>query len=186
MELWMWIVLAAVALVVAALVVGFVRGRDRRRLQKQFGPEYERAIRRRDSKEAAHEELDRRLERHDDHQLRSLDDEERQRYVARWRELQRTFTRQPATGLLEAEEVTTHLLADVGYPTDSFEQQAADLSVTHADVIDDYREARAVVHDVRSGRAGTEEIRVALLRYRNVFERVAEASVAEEAEEEVS
>ncbi|HEX6256055.1 MAG TPA: hypothetical protein VFZ70_09610 [Euzebyales bacterium] len=185
MELWMWIALAVIALVIVALVVGFARGRDRRRLRKRFGPEYERTVKRRDSKDAAHDELERRLERHESYQLRSLDDDERERYVARWRELQRTFTRQPATGLLEADEVTTHLLADVGYPTDSFAQQAADLSVAHADVVDDYREARAVTHDVRGGRAGTEEIRVALLRYRKVFERVAEASVIDD-EEEVS
>ena len=87
------------------------------------------------------------------------------------------FTRQPATGLLEADEVVTALLSDVGYPTGEFDRQAADLSVAHAEVTDDYREGRAVVRDVRAGRAGTEEIRVALLRYRNVFERVAETSV---------
>jgi hypothetical protein len=184
MELWMWIVLAIVALVLVGAVVWYVRGRDRRRLQQRFGPEYERTVRSRDTTEAAHDELERRVERHQSYDLRSLDDTERERYLARWRELQRAFTKQPATGLLEADRVTTELLADVGYPTDGFEQQAADLSVEHADVVDDYREARAVMHDVRGGKAGTEEIRVALLRYRTVFERVADVSVTDD--EEVS
>lgn len=183
MELWMWIVIAVVVAVIA-LVVWWVLSRRKRQLKKQFGPEYERTLKRLDTRDAAHDELERRLERHENYQLRSLSDAERATYVARWRELQRVFTKQPATGLLDADDVVTALLADVGYPTESFDQQAADLSVDHADAIEDYREARAVVRDVRGGRAGTEEIRVALLRYRNVFERVAETSVRDD--EEVS
>ena len=61
--------------------------------------------------------------------------------------------------------------------SDSFEQQAADFSVEHADVTEDYREGRAVV---REGRTGTEESRVALLRYRAVFERVARADATDD------
>lgn len=184
MEPWMWIVVAVVVVLVIAGLVWWFMGRDKRRLRKQFGPEYERTVERRDTRDAAHDELERRLERHERYQLRSLSDQERAGYVAKWRELQRVFAKQPATGLLEADDVVTALLADVGYPTDGFEQQAADLSVEHAEVIDDYRDGRAVVRDVRGGHAGTEEIRVALLRYRNVFERVAEASVRDD--EEVS
>lgn len=182
MEPWMWIVVAAVVLALVALGVWLVRGRRARRLKKLFGPEYERTVKRLDSRDAVHDELERRLERRETIELRDLTDRERATYVEQWRELQRTFTRQPATGLLEADAVITALLGDVGYPTDGFEQQAADLSVDHADVLDDYREARAVVRDVRGGRAGTEEIRVALLRYRTVFERVAKASVRNDEE----
>lgn len=182
MEPWMWIVVAVVVIAIIALVVWLLLSRRKRQLRKQFGPEYTRTVKRLDTRDAAHDELERRLERHDTYRLRSLSDQERAGYVAKWRELQRVFTKQPATGLLEADDVVTALLADVGYPTDGFEQQAADLSVDHAEVIDDYRDGRAVVRDVRDGRAGTEEIRVALLRYRNVFERVAEASVRDDEE----
>ncbi len=180
MEPWMWIAIAAVAVVVIAVVVWLLLRRRGRQLKKQFGPEYDRTMATRDSRDSAHAELERRLERHERYELRSLDDAERAAYVERWKQAQRHFTKQPATGLLEADEVLTRLLRDVGYPTDSFEQQAADLSVEHADVTGDYREGRAVVHDVREGRAGTEEIRRALLHYRAVFEQVAGTGVTDD------
>lgn len=182
MEPWMWIVIAVVVVALIALAVWWFMGRRKRQLRKQFGPEYDRTVKRLDTKDSAHDELEHRLERRDGYQLRSLSDDERTTYVTTWRELQRVFTKQPASGLLEADEVVTALLADVGYPTGDFERQAADLSVEHADVVDDYREARAVVRDVRDGKAGTEEIRIALLRYRTVFERVAETSVRDDEE----
>jgi hypothetical protein len=173
----MWVVIAVVVIVIIALVVLLLTRRRSRRLKKQFGPEYDRTVERLDSKDAAHDELERRAERHDSYELRNLDDAERDRYVQRWRLLQRQFVREPANGLLEADKVLTGLLHDVGYPTGSFDQQVADLSVEHADVTTEYRSGRAVVRDVHHGRAGTEEIRLALLQYRAVFERVAGADV---------
>lgn len=155
MEPWIWILIAVAVVAAVAVVLVRLRGGD-----------------------------ERRLERHADYQLRDLDDDERDRYADRWRTMQRTSTRQPATGLLEADGLLTAVLADVGYPTDSFEQQAADLSVEHAEVVEDYRAGRAVVADMRGGRAGTEEIRRALVRYRTVFERV--AGTAAHDDEEVS
>jgi len=181
-EPWMWIAIAIAVVVLVAVLVWWFTGREKRRLKKQFGPEYERTVKRLDTRDGAHDELQRRLERRGQLELRDLTDQERAAYVTKWRELQRVFTKQPATGLLEADAVVTALLGDVGYPTEGFDQQAADLSVDHADVLDSYREARAVVGDVRGGRAGTEEIRVALLRYRTVFERVAKASVRNDEE----
>jgi uncharacterized membrane-anchored protein YhcB (DUF1043 family) len=186
MELWMWIVIAVVVVVIIALVILLLSRRKSSRLKKQFGPEYDRTVERLDSKDAAHEELQRRAERHDSYQLRSLDDPERAVYVQRWRQLQRMFVKEPANGLLEADKLLTGLLRDVGYPTENFDQQAADLSVEHADVTSDYRNGRAVVRDVQYGRAGTEEIRQALLHYRKVFERVAGTDVTAASDEAVT
>ena len=185
MEPWMWIVIAIVVVVIIVLVLVLTR-RKSRRLKKQFGPEYDRTVERLDSKDAAHEELQQRAERHESYQLRNLDENERTVYVQRWRQLQRQFVKEPANGLLEADTLLTSLLRDVGYPTENFDQQAADLSVEHSDVTADYRNGRAVVRDVQQGRAGTEEIRQALLHYRKVFERVAGADVTAASDEAVS
>lgn len=186
MQPWMWIAIGvAVAVVIALAVLWWLR-RPSRQLQKKFGPEYDRAVEQLNDRQAAHDELQRRARRRESYELRSLTDAERDRYVRRWRTLQRHFTKQPATGLLEADELLVELLRDVGYPTDSFEQQAADLSVADAHVVSEYRDGHAVVIDVQHGRAGTEEIRRALLRYRDVFERVAETDVSETTREELS
>lgn len=176
MQPWMWIALAVVV-VIAIAVVAWMLLSPSRRLKRQFGSEYEREVGRADNKEEARAELERRAERHESYDLREIRPQERSDYVQQWKAAQRHFTKQPATGLLEADKVLTALLGDIGYPTGSFERQAADLSVEHADVVDDYRDGRAVVLDVREGRAGTEEIRVALLQYRTVFERLAGTDV---------
>lgn len=185
MQTWMWIAIAVVIVLVA--VVGAViweRRRQGRRLRKRFGPEYERELTRHDDRDAAHDELERRIAHHDEFELRELSEQERADYLRRWLSVQRTFTEHPNTALREADELLTAVFVDLGYPSERFEDRAADLSVEHADVTRDYREARAVVEDVRRGTAGTEEIRRAMLQYRGVFQRIADVDVSEAPERE--
>ena len=53
-----------------------------------------------------------------------------------------------------------------GYPVEDFEQQAADVSVDHPEVVEHYRKA----HAIHTGsRASTEELREAMLHYRALF-----------------
>ncbi|MBW3666639.1 MAG: isoprenylcysteine carboxylmethyltransferase family protein, partial [Actinobacteria bacterium] len=115
---------------------------------------------------------------------RELSEQERADYLRRWLNVQRTFTEHPNTALRDADELVTAVFVDIGYPSERFEDRAADLSVEHADVARDYREARAVVEDVQRGTAGTEEMRRAMLQYRGVFQRVADVDVSEEPERE--
>lgn len=125
----------------------------------------------------------RRPERPEPRSLRTLSGDERARYVQQWRQLQLRAAAQPATALLDADELLTRLLDSIGYPTGMFVQYAADLSAVHAGVVDDYRSARNVVLDTRLGLACTPEIRHAMLRYRRVFEHLAGADVSAEADE---
>lgn len=185
MDTWMWIAIAVVIVLVA--VVGAViweRRRQGRRLRRRFGPEYERELARHDDRDAAHDELERRIAHRDEFELRELSEQERDDYLRRWLGVQRTFTAHPNTALREADELLTAVFLDMGYPSERFEDRAADLSVEHADVTRDYREARAVVEDVRRGTAGTEEMRRAMLQYRDVFQRVAGVDISEPPERE--
>lgn len=179
MDLWIWIVIAVVVVVVAIAAVVWERRRQGRRLRRRFGPEYEREVARHDDRSAAHDELERRIAHRDEFELRELDEAEREDYTRRWLAVQRTFTHDPGRALREADEVLTALFVDIGYPSQRFDDRAADLSVDHGDVTRDYREARAVVEDVHRGTAGTEEVRRALLQYRTVFQRVAGVDVHE-------
>ena len=182
-DLWMWIVIAVVVVLVAVGAILWERQRQGRRLRRRFGPEYDREVARHDDRAAAHDELERRIAHREEYELRELDDAERDDYARRWLAVQRTFTAQPGRALQEADEVVTALFIDLGYPSERFDDRAADLSVEHADVTRDYREARAVVEDVRDGRAGTEEIRRAMLAYRTVLQRVAKLDVHDTAPE---
>ena len=57
-----------------------------------------------------------------------------------------------------------------GYPVGEFEQRAADISVDHPGVVDNYRKAhRLALKSERSG-AETEELRQAMVHYRSLFE----------------
>lgn len=56
------------------------------------------------------------------------------------------------------------------YPMSDFEQRAADISVDHPLVLDNYRAAhQAAVRQTR-GQASTEDLRQAMIHYRTLFE----------------
>ena len=50
-----------------------------------------------------------------------------------------------------------------------FEQRAADISVDHPLVVENYRAARALASRSRRGEANTEELRQAMVHYRALF-----------------
>ena len=56
-----------------------------------------------------------------------------------------------------------------GYPVENFEQRAADLSVDHGAVVDDYRWAHRTRVSMDEGAADTEQLREAMVRYRSLF-----------------
>jgi len=56
-----------------------------------------------------------------------------------------------------------------GYPMAEFDQRVADLSLDHANVVQNYRAARVLAEANREGRANTEELRQAFVHYRALF-----------------
>jgi hypothetical protein len=67
-----------------------------------------------------------------------------------------------------------HLLKDAmnarGYPVGNFEQRAADISVDHPRVVQNYRAANAIVQSNGRGEATTEDLRQVMVYYRELFE----------------
>ena len=57
-----------------------------------------------------------------------------------------------------------------GYPVTVFEQRAADVSVDHPLVIENYRKAHDIALRQTRGQANTEDLRLAMLHYRTLFE----------------
>jgi len=56
-----------------------------------------------------------------------------------------------------------------GYPMVDFEQRAADISVSHPDVVEHYRAAHEIAQQHRQRPVSTEELRKAFLHYRALF-----------------
>lgn len=159
-----------VILVAALAVLAFVMMRRRRRheLQERFGAEYDRAVAEHDSRVAAERDLRERERRVAELELRDLPDESRTAYAARWRDVQATFVDDPAQAVDDADELVTRMLAEIGYPVDDRERQLADLSVDHAAVLEAYREAHEISSRSRQGRAATEELRNAIVDFRQL------------------
>jgi hypothetical protein len=61
-------------------------------------------------------------------------------------------------------------MATRGYPVGDFEQRAADISVDHPQVTQNYRAAHAIALNHLNGQASTEDLRRAMIHYRALFE----------------
>jgi hypothetical protein len=67
-----------------------------------------------------------------------------------------------------------------GYPIGDFERRAADISVDHPGVVDNYRLAQAIaVRDAR-GDADTEELRKAVVHLRALFDELLEVKAVKQ------
>jgi hypothetical protein len=180
-----WVILAIVV-VVAVIVIGWLWARVRRtrRLQSRFGQEYDRAVQASGGDSAkAEAELRQRESRRDRLYIRPLSTDARDGYARRWREVQARFVDQPAIAVGEADTLIGEAMRERGYPVEDFDQRAADLSVDHPDVVDDYRAAHRIAVANSDQEASTEDLRQAMIHYRALFERLIE--VAEPAQEEV-
>lgn len=169
-----WVILAIVV-IVAAVVIGWLwmRMQRTRRLQSAFGPEYDRTVRASDGDSSAAEaELQHRAKRREQFDIRPLSEQAQQEYTQRWREVQALFVDQPATAVNEADALIRDAMRERGYPVDEFDQRAADLSVDHPDVVEDYRAGHAIAAANSREQAGTEDLRQAMVHYRALFERL--------------
>jgi cytoskeletal protein RodZ len=165
-----WIVIAVVAvLVVGALVWVAMNKRRTEQLREQFGPEYDRTVEQTGDRRDAESELAERRARREDLDIRPLDAATRQRYAEQWRDVQARFVDEPAAALTQANGLVIMVMRDRGYPTDDFEQRAADVSVDHPQVVENYRAANTISERVGSDRASTEDMRQGLVYYRSLF-----------------
>jgi hypothetical protein len=171
------ILVVLVLLVVLALVAG--RQRRSRRLRDKFGPEYDRTVAEAGDRREAEATLQERTERRQRLDIVPLDPAARDRYVEAWRQTQARFVDEPAEATREADRLITELMRERGYPVEDFEQRAADVSVDHPQVVDDYRAAHAIAAANERSEASTEDLRQALVHYRSLFEELLEVGHAE-------
>jgi FtsZ-interacting cell division protein ZipA len=170
METWVWIVIAAVA-VVALLGVVWAASRTRRTqaLQDRFGPEYDRTVEHSGDRREAERELREREKRHAELELRPLAPEARDRYVQEWQETQGRFVDDPKGAVKDADRLVQHVMKERGYPVDDFEQRAADISVEHPELVEKYRTAYGIARASERGEASTEDLRHSVRHYRALF-----------------
>jgi hypothetical protein len=159
--------LLVLVLLLAAL--GLFRWSRRRSLRRRYGPEYERVVESAGSRRAAEHELTERERRVQQYRLRKLEPEERRDLGARWRAVQVDFVDHPAKAVEGADRLIVEVMRQRGYPEGGFDQRLADASVSYPEMAADYREARQVAERSREGMATTEQMRHAMVLYRNLF-----------------
>ncbi len=165
------IAVVAIAAVLLAVVAWTYMQRQRReRLRERFGPEYERAVRETGAPEKADALLEDRVRRVQQFKLRELSREQGQAFAGEWRRIQAMFVDDPDGAVAAADRLVTEVMAARGYPIEDFETRAADLSVDHPRVVENYRTARALADRRSRGEAGTEELRQAVVNYRALFD----------------
>jgi len=168
---WGWALLAVAVVVVVALIVWRgMAARRTRSLQERFGPEYQRTADATGDKRRAEAELAARQERREKLDIRPLPAEARHRYAEEWRVVQEQFVDSPSVAIAAADGLVGSVMTDRGYPMDDFEQRAADVSVDHPAVVENYRRARAVAERSERGEASTEDRRQAMQHYRSLFD----------------
>jgi hypothetical protein len=168
--------LIALAVVVVLVIVAAVALYMRRRrntttgLKNRFGPEYDRAVKQHGSERKAEAKLADRETRVDKLKIRDLDVTERERYLAQWQAVQSRFVDYPKGAVTEADELVSSLMQTRGYPVADFDQRAADISVDHSRVVENYRSAHNIALRLGKGEASTEELRTAMIHYRSLFD----------------
>jgi hypothetical protein len=168
-----WVVLIVGIVVIAPAIAWFaVRASKTRGLQRDFGPEYDRTVARAPGKSEAESELAARRERVASLDIKPLSRPDHDRFAAEWTKVQAEFVEAPAEAVSDADVLIQRVMAERGYPVEDFERRAADMSVEHPGVVENYRSAHSIaVKEAREDRdVDTEALRKAMVYYRSLFD----------------
>jgi len=149
----------------------FLRKHRSERLRTQFGgSEYDRAVKEDGNRRHAEAGLKERTARVESLNIRPLAPGDRARFVESWRRVEARFVDGPGGAVTEADQLLGDVMSTRGYPVSDFEQRAADISVDHPLVLENYRTAHEIAFRQTKGQANTEDLRQAMIHYRTLFE----------------
>ncbi len=170
----LWIILAVLVLAAGAGAWFFLQRRRSQRLRARFGPEYERVVQEIGDQRRAEARLEAREKRLAKLEIRSLSPEDRARFSDAWSAIQKRFVDSPEESVSQADRLVRDVMVARGYPMEDFEKRAEDISVHYPHVVSNYRAARAIAERSRQRQANTEELRKAVVYYRDLFEELLE------------
>jgi len=110
--------------------------------------------------------------------IHSLQPDEQVRFADRWQQVQSRFVDDPSGSIQNADALVCDVMSARGYPMTEFDRRAEDLSVEHPVVVRNYRAAHAIAVRRDRGEASTEDLRQALVHYRDLFDELLEAHPA--------
>jgi len=148
-------------------------------LRERFGTEYERTMQTQGSQRKGQAKLLDREKRVEKLNIRELEPAERERFLEKWKSVQSRFVDSPTGAVAEADDLVSSVMQSRGYPVADFEQRAADISVDHPRVTENYRAAHAIAIRLGKSETSTEELRTAMVHYRSLFDELVEVRTVE-------
>ena len=170
MQILIIILVIVVVVALALMAFGYYRSRRSSQLRERFGPEYDRAVGEYGDRQAAEPVLLDRQKRVEKLNIVPLSPSDRERYAQEWRNVQAKFVDDPAGATADADRLVHQVMEARGYPMGDFEQRVADISVEHANVVDNYRRAHDIALRQQRGEADTEDLRKGIVYYRSLFQ----------------
>ena len=171
-----WAIIVVIATFVIGLAIAVIaawvshRKRRTERLRTQFGgSEYDRAVKE-DGRRLAEAGLNERTARVESLNIRPLAQSDRLRFLELWRRVEARFVDGPGGAVTEADQLLGDVMSTRGYPVSDFEQRAADISVDHPLVLENYRTAHEIAVRQTHGKANTQDLRQAMIHYRTLFQ----------------
>jgi hypothetical protein len=172
----------AIAAVVLAVVLALLvmRKRKSNELKQRFGTEYDRVAQQQGGPRRAEAVLAEREKRVEKFSIHPLPGGESERYAQEWAGVQRRFVDDPSFAVTESDNLVAKVMAAKGYSMSDFDQRAADISVNHPGVVQNYRSARDIVLRHRNGQSTTEDLRQAMVYFKSLFEELLDSPKPEE------
>ncbi|PKN99518.1 MAG: hypothetical protein CVU42_07335 [Chloroflexi bacterium HGW-Chloroflexi-4] len=169
------IITVVAILVLFGIVLGigsFVRRRNNKNFQAQYGEEYNLSVKKMGSEKKAQAELRGREKHMQTMDIRSLTDAEQEQYHTEWAAVQSDFVNEPGKAIGAADHLIMEVMQLRNYPVSDFNQRAADVSIRYPELVKEYRAAREIAIKNTDQKATTEEMRQAMISYRSLFERL--------------
>lgn len=172
MSTTVWMVGIAIVVLLAVVLTAIILFRKHRteKLRSRFGaPEYAHAKQEGGGWRQAEADLGQRAARVEGFDVQPLTPGDQTRFEDSWAKVQARFVDSPAGAVVEADQLLQEVMSTRGYPLSDFEQRAADLSVDHPVVVENYRTAHEIALRQTKGEARTEDLRLAMIHYRTLF-----------------
>jgi len=174
--LWVVIVVAVALVILAVAARSYSQSRRRTALRDQFGPEYDRTVGEAGSRRQAERELAERERVHESLEIQPLSEDARARFTQDWERAEHRFVDDPELAAREADRIVRDVLDERGYPRGDFDKQADAVSVDHPEAVQRYRHGHEMVHgNGTNGDDRTENLRKAMVDFREVFAQLVEA-----------
>ena len=156
--------------VVIGVVVMWSRSRHSAAMRAKYGQEYDQVVARAGGTYRGENELHAREERVAQFNIIPLSESRRAEFVTKWRDIQTLFVDDPAGAVTRADLLLGEVMQERGYPVVDFDQRAADLSVAHPEVVQNYRAGHDIALRHARNEATTEDMRQAMIHYRALFD----------------